>query len=302
MTVLRTPDSAFDGIEGYPFAPHYLDIADAALGALRIHYVDEGGRDGAPVLMMHGEPSWSYLYRKMIPIVTEAGFRAIAPDLVGFGKSDKPADRAAFSYNGHVDWMLQWFDALGLTGVTLFCQDWGGLIGLRLVAARPEKFARVVVSNSFLPTGEATPSEAFLRWREFSQSVPEFPTGGILQGGTARGISDAARAAYDAPYPDESYKAAARMFPTLVPASADDPGGVANREAWKVLERFDKPVLTLFGDSDPVTAGADRALQARIPGTRGQPHRTIAKCGHFSQEDAGEELAEALVDFIRATA
>jgi haloalkane dehalogenase len=299
MSVLRTPDERFAGLADYPFRPHYLTIDDAGLGALRLHYVDEGPRDGTPVLMLHGEPSWSYLYRKMIPPVAAAGYRVIAPDLIGFGKSDKPAERSAFSYQRHVDWLLAAFDALDLHGVTLFCQDWGGLLGLRLVAARPQRFARVLASNTFLPTGDGTPSEAFLRWREFSQAVPEFPTGGILRGGTAKGISAEAEAAYDAPFPDERYKAAARMFPVLVPASPDDPAAGPNREAWTVLEQFEKPFLTIFGAQDFVTLGAEKVLQARIPGARGQAHDILDQAGHFIQEDQGEELARRLLAFMR---
>ena len=295
MTVLRTPDERFQGLDGYDFAPNYLAVDG---GSLRIHYVDEGPRDGPVVLLLHGEPSWSYLYRKMIPPLAAAGARALAPDLVGFGRSDKPAAVGDYTYQRHVDWMGEWLRALDPSDVTLFCQDWGGLIGLRLVAAEPERFARVVASNTFLPTGDAVPSEAFLAWRKFSQEVPVFPTGGIIQGGTARGISDAVRAGYDAPYPDESFKAGARAFPPLVPVSLDDPAAPANKAAWQVLERFDRPFLTLFGDSDPVTAGADRLLQARIPGAAGQPHRTIVRAGHFIQEDAGEELAYEIVRFM----
>ena len=298
MPVLRTPDARFDGLADYPFAPRYSTVHDAGLGDLRIHYLDEGPRDGPVVLLMHGEPSWSYLYRKMIPPLVAAGARCIAPDLVGFGRSDKPSERSDYSYARHVNWMSQWFTGLGLTEVTLFCQDWGGLIGLRLVAAFPERFARICVSNSFLPTGEGTPSEGFLRWQEFSQTVPDFDSGWIVNGGTVRGISDAAKAAYNAPYPDDSYKAAARVFPTLVPTSPDDPEAAANKAAWLVLSEFDKPVLTAFGDGDPVTAGADRILHALIPGTKGQAHRTMEKAGHFSQEDAGPELAEVLIDFL----
>ena len=298
MPVLRTPDSAFDGLADYPFAPHYTEIDGGDLGAMRLHYLDEGPRDGPPVLLMHGEPSWSYLYRTMIPPLVAHGARCIAPDLIGFGKSDKPGAVADYSYARHVAWMSDWFTGLGVRDVTLFCQDWGGLIGLRLVAAFPDRFARVMVSNSFLPTGDGKVSEAFLNWRKFSQDVPVFPAGGIVQGGTARGITPEVRAAYDAPYPDETYKAGARAFPLLVPITPDDPEAAANRAAWEVLERFDKPLLTAFGDSDPVTAGADRVLHARVPGAAGQAHTTIVKAGHFSQEDAGPELAGLLATFM----
>ena len=297
MSVRRTPDAAFANLADYPFAPHYAEVDGAALGPLRLHCVDEGPRDGPVVLLMHGEPSWSYLYRTMIPPLVAAGARCLAPDLIGFGKSDKPVVVADYSYARHVAWMSDWLTQMGVRDLTLFCQDWGGLIGLRLVAAFPGMFARVMVSNSFLPTGDGKPSEAFLNWRKFSQDVETFPAGGIVQGGTARGLTPEARAAYDAPYPDETYKAGARAFPLLVPITPDDPEAAANRAAWAALETFDKPLLTAFGDSDPVTAGADRVLQARIPGARGQSHTTIVRAGHFSQEDAGPQLADLLIAF-----
>jgi haloalkane dehalogenase len=294
MKILRTPDERFSNLPGWTFAPHYVDIG----GGLRVHYADEGPRGGETVLMMHGEPSWSYLYRKVIPVVTAAGHRAVAPDLVGFGRSDKPSERGDYTYQHHVDWMTAFVEALDLTHVTLLCQDWGGLIGLRLVAERPQRFARVVAANTFLPTGDRRPADAFFAWRQFSQTIPEFPAGGIIQGGTTRPLGEGVRAAYDAPFPDESYKAGARQFPMLVPADPEDPAAPANRRAWEVLQRFDKPFLTAFSDSDPVTAGADKVLQKLIPGAQGQPHTTIKNAGHFLQEDAGEELGQVVVDFM----
>lgn len=291
MPVLRTPDSQFEKLEGWPHAPHYTQVDGGALGPLRVAHAEAGPGDGPVVLLMHGEPSWSYLYRKMIPLFAEAGCRVLAPDLVGFGRSDKPGAQTDYSYEGHVDWMLQWLDAQHVKDITLFCQDWGGLIGLRLVAARPGLFARVCAANTFLPTGEGKVSEAFRRWREFSQTVPDFDSGWIVNGGTARGISEGVRAAYNAPFPDDGFKAGARIFPMLVVTDPDMPGAAGNREAWKVLEAFEKPFLTLFGDSDFVTLGAEKVLQARIPGCAGQPHRIVQRAGHFIQEDAGEEVA-----------
>jgi haloalkane dehalogenase len=290
---LRTPDSRFDGIAGLP-PPHYVDLD----GGLRMHYLDEGPREAPIVLMLHGEPSWSFLYRKVIAEVTRAGLRAIAPDLIGFGRSDKLPRREDYSYQRHVDWMSSFVSRLELRGLTLLCQDWGGLIGLRLVAEQPEIFARVVAANTGLPTGDQKPSQAFAAWRQFSQEVPEFPTGGIIQGGTARGISAEVRAAYDAPFPDETYKAGARQFPTLVPASPDDPAAEPNRRAWQSLEKFDKPFLTLFGDQDPVTRGAEKQMQARIPGAQGQPHAILEGAGHFLQEDVGEELGRRTAEWV----
>ncbi|RIL06077.1 MAG: haloalkane dehalogenase [Proteobacteria bacterium] len=301
MRVLRTPDERFANLSGYPFAPHYVEIASGDGGALRVHYVDEGPRDAAPVLCLHGEPSWSYLYRKMIPGITAAGHRVVAPDLVGFGKSDKPAERGDYTYQRHVDWLRSFVEALDLRHVTLFCQDWGGLLGLRLVAEQPERFARVVAANTFLPVGDGTPSDAFMAWRKFSQEVPVFPTGRILQGATVTELPPEVVAAYDAPFPDESYKAGARQFPLLVPIAADDPAAAANRAAWERLARFERPFLTAFSDSDPVTHGGDALLRQRIPGARGQPHVTIAGGGHFLQEDCGEELARVVVEFMAAT-
>ncbi|MGJ8559731.1 MAG: haloalkane dehalogenase [Litorimonas sp.] len=296
MEKRRTPDQRFDALPDYPFAPHYAELREG----LRLHYVDEGPRDARPVLMMHGEPSWSYLYRHMIPPVSDAGFRAIAPDLIGFGKSDKPMRTEDYSYTAHVDWMLDWFDSLDLSGVVLFCQDWGGLIGLRLVAARPDRFSAIIAGNTMLPTGEHTPPDAFLAWQQFSQTVPEFPTGKILQGATVRDLSDAEVAAYDAPYPDESYKAGARIFPALVPTSPDQDGAADNREAWKVLSAWDKPFVTCFSDQDPVTKGGDAVFQKLVPGTKGQPHRVIKEGGHFLQEDKPDELAALILEVAGA--
>jgi haloalkane dehalogenase len=237
----------------------------------------------------------------MIPGLVAAGHRVVAPDLVGFGRSDKPAERGDYTYQRHVDWLRATVEELALRRITLFCQDWGGLLGLRLVAEDGDRFDRVVAANTFLPTGDGTPTPAFLAWREFSQKVPEFPTGRILQGATTTELPPEVVAAYDAPFPDESYKAGARQFPLLVPIAPDDPAAPANRAAWKRLERLEKPFLTAFSDGDPVTRGGDAALQARIPGARGRKHVTIAGAGHFMQEDRGEELAQVVADFIAST-
>ena len=303
MEVLRTPDDRFADLPGYPFAPNYLDIArgDGA-GTLRVHYLDEGPSDATEtVLLMHGEPSWSFLYRHMIPVLVGAGHRVLAPDLVGFGRSDKPTPRTEYTFQRHVDWMTAWLTGIDLGGITLVCQDWGGLIGLRLVAAMPERFRRVVAANTFLPTGDSEPGDAFLAWQKFSQEVETFPTGFIINGGCATELSPEVIAGYDAPFPDESYKEGARQFPLLVPTSPDDPAAAPNRAAWEVLAQFDRPFLTAFSDGDPITAGSDRALLDRIPGTKGQPHTTIRGGGHFLQEDRGPELAAVVNDFIART-
>jgi haloalkane dehalogenase len=299
MKVLRTPDERFADLADYPFAPHYLTVTDADGTDLRIHYVDEGPRDAAPILLMHGEPSWSYLYRKFVPDLVARGHRVIAPDLIGFGKSDKPAARTDYTYERHVAWMSEWLTALDLTDITLFCQDWGGLIGLRLVAAFPDRFARLVVSNTGLPVGTGS-SEGFDAWLAFSQNVPQFPVGFIVNGGTSRDLTAAEIAAYDAPFPDESYKEGARQFPILVPITPGHASIAENRAAWAVLERFERPVLTAFGDKDAVTKGGERAFIERVPGARGQPHQIIAGGGHFIQEDAPAELCALIDDLIRA--
>jgi haloalkane dehalogenase len=305
MDVLRTPESRFDGLVDFPWPPNYVEVeaGDGSSTSLRMHYVDDGPADATEtVLMVHGEPSWSYLYRTMIPPVVAAGHRCVVPDLVGFGRSDKPAARDDYTYQRHVEWLGEAIiDRLELDGITLVCQDWGGLLGLRLVAEWPERFRRVVAANTFLPTGDRDPGEAFRRWQRFSQDVPELPIGMILQGATVSTLPDDVIAAYEAPFPDESYKAGARQFPMLVPSRPDDPASEPNRRAWQALERFDRPFLCAFSDSDPVTAGADRALRERIPGAADQPHVTLAGGGHFLQEDVGHELAAAVVDLIQRT-
>lgn len=305
MEVLRTPDDRFEHLSGYPFAPHYVEVprGDGTAETLRVHYVDEGPADATEtVLLMHGEPSWSYLYRTMIPVITDAGYRAVAPDLIGFGRSDKPAAREDYTYQRHVDWMSAVIESLDLGNVTLMCQDWGGLIGLRLAAEHESRFVRIVAANTFLPTGDTPPGEGFLNWQRFSQTVPDFAVGQIINFGSTTDLLDDVIAAYDAPFPDDSYKAGARQFPMLVPTSPDDPATAANRAAWTVLEEWKKPFLTAFSDNDPVTGGGDRAFQARVPGTADQPHTTIEGGGHFLQEDRGPELARVIVNFMQATA
>ena len=299
MRVLKTPDERFAGLADWPYAPRFATVVDADGTAMQLHYVDEGPREGPVVLLMHGEPSWAYLYRKIIAGLAAAGCRAIAPDLIGFGRSDKPADRNDYTYERHVAWMSQWLAQLDLADVTLFCQDWGGLIGLRLVAAHPEQFAGVVVGNTGLPVGAGL-SEGFEAWLNFSQSVPTLPIGFILNGGCARDLSPEEIAAYEAPFPDESYKEGARQFPTLVPVTPEHASVAENKAAWAVLERFDKPVMTAFSDGDPITRGGEKAFIERAPGARGQPHAIIAGAGHFLQEDKPEELCALIHDFIRA--
>jgi haloalkane dehalogenase len=293
MDFLRTPDERFVNLPDYNYEPRYIEI-----DGLRMHYVDEGSFLGDTILLLHGEPSWSYLYRKMIPVFLSAGYRAIAPDLFGFGRSDKPVNRNDYSYQFHVDAITALVEKLDLENLTLFGQDWGGLIGLRVAAENPDRFSRIVAANTFLPTGDQPAGEAFLKWRDYSQSVPEFHVGGIIKGAVVNTLPDEVIAAYDAPFPDESYKAGARAFPTLVPITPDNPASAANRKAWEVLRNWRKPFLTAFSDSDPVTRGGDRAFQKLVPGTQNQPHTTIVGAGHFLQEDKGEELAALVVEFI----
>ena len=301
METLRTPDDRFAALPGFDFAPSYTEIPDGEGGDLRLHHLDEGPRDGATVVLMHGEPSWCFLYRKMIPVLVDAGLHVLAPDLVGFGRSDKPSKRTDYTYQRHVDWMTAWLDAVDVQGATLVGQDWGGLIGLRLVAENPDRFARVVAANTFLPTGDRNPGDAFLAWQKFSQETPEFTVGKIVNGGCLSNLSPEVIAGYDAPFPDESYKEGARQFPLLVPTSPDDPASGPNRAAWDVLRKWTKPFLCAFSDQDPITAGADRVLLEDIPGCQGQPHTTIQGAAHFLQEDKGEDLARVVADFVKSS-
>ena len=302
MHVLRTPDERFDGLPGFPFAPRYAEVDDGEGGSLRVHYLDEGPAGADPVLLMHGEPSWCYLYRTMLPVLVAAGHRVVAPDLVGFGRSDKPSQQRDYTYARHVSWMSQLvFDRLDLRRATFFGQDWGGLIGLRLVAAQPERFDRVVVANTGLPLGDGKVSEAFLAWQKYSQESPSFHVGRIVSGGCAERLAPEVAAAYDAPFPDESYLAGPRILPSLVPTTADDPEAPANRAAWDVLRRFDRPWLCAFSDRDAVTRGGDAPFIREVPGAAGQPHTTIEGGGHFLQEDRGPELAGVIAGFIAAT-
>ncbi len=302
MRVLRTPDDRFAGLPDFPFAPHYVEIPDGEGGTLRVHHLDEGPPDAAPVLLMHGEPSWCFLYRRMIPPLVAAGHRVIAPDLVGFGRSDKPAEQSDYTYARHVAWMRAvLFDALELRDITFFGQDWGGLIGLRLLAEEPERYARVVLGNSGLPTGHGPASEAFLQWQRFSRESPAFPIGAIVNGGCAGDLAPEVVAAYDAPFPDDTFTAGARIFPSLVPTSSDDPATADNEAAWEVLSRFDRPFLLAFSDRDPITKGGDAPFRAKVPGAAGLDHPTIAGAGHFLQEDRPTELADVIVRFIAAT-
>jgi haloalkane dehalogenase len=293
--ILRTPEERFADLPDFPYSPHYTMV-----GGLRIAHIDEGPRDAPAVLLMHGEPSWSFLYRKMIPVLVGAGLRVIAPDLVGFGRSDKPARKADYSYLNHVLWMTAWLEANDLQHLTLFCQDWGSLIGLRMVVEAPPRFDRIVLANGGLPTGTTAVPRAFRIWRAFARWSPWFPIGRIIKSGCALGLSRAEVAAYDAPFPSARYRIAARLFPSFVPTTPSDPERVNNERAWEFFKRWDKPFLTLFSNRDPVTRGGARIWQKLVPGAQGQPHAVIRGAGHFLQEDKGAEVAKAIVAFIGA--
>lgn len=294
MQILRTPDSRFENLPDYPFEARYVEV-----DGLRMHYVDEGSPDAPALLLLHGEPSWSYLYRHMIPPLVAAGLRAIAPDLPGFGKSDKPGRIGDYSYEQHVRWMTSFVEQLGLTDITLFCQDWGSLIGLRVAAENQSRFARIALGNGALPTGDETLPRAFFVWRAFARFSPWFPIGRIIDKGTVTDLDPAVVAAYDAPFPSGKYKAGARAFPRLVPAAPDDPASNANRAAWEVYRRWEKPFLTCFSNRDPITRGGERPWQEQVPGAAEQPHTKITNAGHFLQEEKGPELAELMIRFVR---
>ncbi|MGI2225799.1 haloalkane dehalogenase [Shewanella frigidimarina] len=298
MEFLRTDDSYFVNLPGYPFTPNYLLVDDTEGGQLRIHYLDEGDKNAEPILLLHGEPSWSFLYRKMIPILVEAGYRVIVPDIIGFGRSDKPSKRSDYTYQRHVDWMKSFVLQLQLNHINLVCQDWGGLIGLRLATEDTERYTRIVAANTMLLTGDEETNDAFMKWFNYSQESVDFPAGQMINGASVSDLSDDVIAAYDAPFPDETYKTGAREFPLLVPITPDDPATLKNRAAWKVLSQWNKPFLTAFSDSDPITAGGDKMMQEIIPGTKGQKHTTIVNAGHYLQEEQGEVLAKVIVSFI----
>lgn len=293
--ILRTPEIRFDHLPGYNFKPNYINVSDH----LRMHYVDEGPADGEIIYLLHGEPSWSYLYRKMIPLLSEAGFRVIAPDLIGFGKSDKPTEREAYSYENHLNWLRIIFNHFSGHSIHLFLQDWGGLLGLRLLEEYEKMISHIVLANTFLPAGQIPPTKAFIKWKQFSQFSESFDIGKTLNSATTTDLTPEVIAAYNAPFPDESYKAGARSFPVLVPLEYEDEEAKKNRGVWEYLRMYSKPVLTLFSDGDPIMRGAEKIFQEIVPGTRNMPHEIIENAGHFLQEDKGEELAKKMINFIQ---
>ena len=302
MQTLRTPDECFAGLPDFDYEPHYAEVSDSEGGSLRMAWVEDGPVDGEVVLLLHGEPSWSFLYRRMIPVFAAAGFRAIAPDLVGFGRSDKPTSVSDYSYARQVEWTRSLvFDALDLRHVTLVGQDWGGLVGLRLAAENPDRVARIVAANTGLPTGDFDMPEIWHLFREAVQSAPVLDIGRFVQSGCAKPLTDAIRAGYDAPFPAEEFKAAARAMPGLVPIRPDDPASEANRAAWTFLTTSPTPMLVAFSDGDPITGAMGPILRAMMAGAGGREHPTVTGAGHFLQEDAGEELAGYVVDFMTST-
>jgi haloalkane dehalogenase len=302
MDTVRTPDERFASVH-FDHPVQYAGVADGDGGVLRMGFVDAGPSDAPVVLLLHGEPTWSYLYRHVIEVITGAGLRAVAIDLVGFGRSDKPTRPGDHSFARHVEWVRELaFDVLDLREVTLVGQDWGGLIGLRLVAEHPDRFARVVAANTGLPTGDFDMPEIWWQFRRAVEGAESLDIGRLVASGCVRGLSDADRAAYDAPFPDESFKAGPRVMPTLVPTRPDDPATEANRAAWEVLGRWEKPFLVAFSDSDPITGAMAPVLRKLVPGTRGLHHPAVAGAGHFLQEDAGQDLGRIVADFVTGPA
>ncbi len=295
MPLVRTPDECFADLPGFDYPPQYVQV-----GAARMHYVDQGR--GEVILCLHGEPTWSYLYRHMIPPLA-ARHRVVAPDFLGFGRSDKFTLADEYSFQMHVDTLHAFLAALDLRGITLVCQDWGGLIGLRVASEAPERFARLVIMNTFLPTGDETPSEGFLRWREFATRSNDLPVGMIMQRTIQNGddLDPRVIAAYEAPFPDASYKMGTLMFPRLVPIVPDDPGSAGMRRAREFFATWTRPALVMFADGDPVTRGGDRFFRQLIPSAKEQPVITIERAGHFLQEDQGPIIAEHIVDFVART-
>lgn len=289
--IIRTPENRFENLKDYDFKGNYIDVEKG----LRLHYLDEGNNHKPTVLLLHGEPSWSYLYRKMIPVLSDR-FRVIAPDLIGFGKSDKLVNKEDYSYQNHINWISTFIEKLDLRSIILFCQDWGGLLGLRIITEMDNRFDMVIASNTTLPTGKIPMPESFMQWRAFSQHSIGFNIGKVIDMGTVEPLSEKVLEAYNAPFPSEEYKAGARIFPALVPIEPEDPESINNLKSWEKLKSWDKPFLTVFGDEDKIMIGAEKILQNLVPGAKGQNHK-ILNAGHFIQEEKGEELAELIIEF-----
>ncbi|NDV90682.1 alpha/beta fold hydrolase [Alteromonas sp. 345S023] len=300
MQVIKTPESAFSSLHDFPYTPHYVQVTDTISSELSMAYYQTGSPHGHTVVLLHGEPTWAYLYRKMMPVLAEAGFNVLVPDLIGFGRSDKPLRQQDYTYARHLIWLKEWFNQTVTQPATMYCQDWGGLLGLRLVADMPDMFSGVVAANTGLPTGDHAPTDAFIKWRRFSQQAPDFCAASVVKNATCTALSKATLDGYNAPFPSEQYKAGARRFPLLVPVTSDDPQSQANRDAWTALQQFDKPFMTAFSDSDPITAGGDKIMHKLIPGCQKAHHTTVKNAGHFLQEDKGVEIAKSLINFIQS--
>lgn len=297
---MRTPDERFRNLPEYDFAPHYVEVPDERFGSLRMHYVDEGRPDAPVVLLLHGQGSWAYLYRRMIPPLVTAGFRVVAPDYVGFGRSDKLPATDDYSFQRHIDWLKAFLDAMKFRDVTAYLFDWGGYFALRIAAERPDIFGRLVLSNTMLPTGQGSGRAWFIKWREEQFALPRFPQGEMVNDGVVKKLRPEIIAAFDAPYPDESYKTGPRRFPMILPIMPDDPAAIANGKAWQELARWDKPVLTLYSAAFAGSAMGPERLIAHLPGTRGQPHALLDNANFYITEDQPEELARRIAEFAGA--
>ncbi len=301
MTPLRTPDERFRGLPDYDYAPHYLAVPDERFGSLRMHYLDEGAPGSPVILLLHGQGSWCYLYRRMIPLLVAAGFRVIAPDYIGFGRSDKLPSTEDYTFQRHIDWLLAFLDVLGLRDVTAYLFDWGGFFGLRIAAERPEFFGRLVLSNTMLPTGQGSGRGWFIQWREEQFALPKFPQGEMVNDGVVRKLRPEVIAAYDAPYLDETYKTGPRRFPMILPIDPGDPAAIANARAWEVLAGWQKPVLTLFSAAFAGSAMGPERLLAHLPGAQDQPHALLPDANFYIVEDQPEELARRIVLFANSS-
>lgn len=300
MTVLRTPDECFRDLPDFDFEPRYLMLRDPGLGELRMHYVAEGSPAATTVLILHGEPAWSFMFRHTIPVLVDAGLRVVVPDLVGFGRSDKPSRQSDYSYESHVRWLTQFVTTLGLRGAVLAGHDWGGLLGLRLVTGVEGLAKGYVASNHGYPTGDMPPNEALRQWQEYAASATEFDVSAIIARACVSSLADQTLHGYDAPYPDDSFKAGARVFPALIPVRPDDPSAPAVRASREVLARSDMPFLTVYGEQDPIGGAGDAMFHSLVPGAKEQPHIRLANAGHNLPEDAGDLLGRAVADFVKA--
>ena len=300
VKVLRTPDGRFESLPDFPFEAHYVEIGNKWGPSLRIHYLDEGSVDAPTVVMLHGEPTWSYQYRTLLPPILRAGYRVLAPDLIGFGRSDKPACTEDYTYELMVDWMGEWFDEVDPKRVTLIVHGWGGLIGLRVVANGMRRFARVIAMNTGLPTGRQAMSAEFTTWQMMARNMPVLPVGHIINGACFVDLNPEVVAAYDAPFPAEEFKSGVRALSSLMPVKPDDPGAIENRTAWRSLRRFKKPFMTAFSYLDPMTGGTEEVFKTTVPGATGQPHTRLRQAGHFVTEDRPERLNKVIGKFLRS--